>query len=247
MKNSKKIINIIKNNSYFKCKELPNMNLINFMVKSKNWNIDTIKANNTIIPIDIVPFEKHHKIIDKKKVVLHFYMFDNSFKQVINNPNKYVSILKQFGGIISFDLSLYIDMPLSLQMVNKFKNHKVAAYLQKLGINVIPNVRWGDERSFSFCFEGFEKRGIYAVSTHGCIKTKIEKTMFVNGLRKMIEVLEPKVILVHGPMPKEVFDQFKRKVVFVNYSSWISRCNNNNNNNKENKYENKYEKIQANN
>lgn len=102
-------------------------------------------------------------------------------------------------------------------------NRAIGSYLQKQGINVIPNIRWGDERSYKFAFDGVEKGAIYSIGTHGCIKTKKEKYYFREGLREMLKRLEPKLILVYGSMPNEVFDEFKHKYKFILYESYIAR------------------------
>ena len=41
-------------------------------------------------------------------------------------------------------------------------NRAVGAYLQEQGLNVIPNIRWQDKRSYDFCFDGVEKHQIPA-------------------------------------------------------------------------------------
>lgn len=48
------------------------------------------------------------------------------------------------------------------------KNPAIAHYLQKKGVYVIPNVRWGDERTYTtevfpepLAFMGFEKHSIH--------------------------------------------------------------------------------------
>lgn len=189
------------------------------------WEIPIIKNKNVEIPKDIVPYDKIKKIKEneRKSIYIHFYMHDIKFRQVITNTKKYLEKFKEYGGVISPDCSLYIDMPLCLQMANTYMNRAVGVYLQNNGIKVIPNVRWGDERSFKFAFDGLEENGVYAISTLGCIRSKEDKTRFKEGLREMIKKLNPQKILVHGTMPEYVFGEFQNQVTFINYESWISR------------------------
>ena len=95
-------------------------------------------------PKDIVPFEKRKKIKNKNEAYLHFYMNDKILKSYLKNPKKYLKEIQEFAGIISLDLSLYIDLPLSEQIHHSFTNKAHACFFQNNGINVIPNVRWGD-------------------------------------------------------------------------------------------------------
>ncbi len=59
---------------------------------------------------------------------------------------------------------------------------------------VIPNVRWGDERTFSnivlpekIAFLGLPKHSILSVGTYGCIKSKEAKYYFKEGLKTMLD------------------------------------------------------------
>jgi len=189
------------------------------------WEIPIIKKEDIDMPKDIIPYDKIKKISknDEKSVYVHFYMHDVKFRQVITNTKKYLDAFKKYGGVISPDCSLYIDMPLCLQMANTYMNRAIGFYLQNNGVKVIPNVRWGDERTYEFAFDGLESNGVYAISTWGCIKSKEDKSRFREGLREMIKRLNPKKILVHGDMPECIFSEFYGCVEFVNYESWTSR------------------------
>ena len=108
-------------------------------------------------------------------------------------------------------------------------NRAVGCYLQSQGLYVIPNVRWGDERSYTtvelpekFAFLGVPKNSIVSIGTYGCIKSRENKQYFVEGLSAMLDELSPEVVLVYGGMPESIFGQFKGKTKFVNYPDWIS-------------------------
>lgn len=91
------------------------------------WEIPFIKNENIDIPKDIIPFDKIKKISkeDEENIYIHFYMHDITFRQVITNTKKYLDIFKKYGGVISPDCSLYIDMPLCLQMANTYMNRAI--------------------------------------------------------------------------------------------------------------------------
>jgi hypothetical protein len=113
-----------------------------------------------------------------------------------------------------------------LQETNTYFNRAVAYYLQKNGIPVIPNVRWGEESTFDFAFLGIPKHQIVAVSTHGCMRgdttTKnLVRDCFVKGLPVMLDRLEPKQVIVYGHMPETVFGPYLGKTNFVRYPSEI--------------------------
>lgn len=138
-----------------------------------------------------------------------FYEHDKNFERFWNRPDKYLDKLKKFKGIISPDFSLYRNMPLCVQMWNTYRGRVLAVWLQNNGIEIIPNVRFGDERTFSFCFDGIEKNKTVAVGTHGCIKRKEDKIFFKIGLAKMVQELSPKAIIVYGRAPDSIFKPYK--------------------------------------
>lgn len=177
---------------------------------------------NAQIPIDIVPFEKARKEKNKRKYV-HFYMHDKNFASVLSFTYKYVDLLRQFDGVITPDPTLLINQSKCLQETNTYMNRAVGFYLQKNGIPVIPNIRWSDERSFEFCFLGIPKKAIVSISTHGCIRSKKQKEIFKEGLAKMLEVLEPTDVIVHGFMPESVFGDFYKTTRFHRYPSQFER------------------------
>lgn len=86
-----------------------------------------------------------------------FYEHDVNFERLWHNPKQYLAKLKKFKGIISPDFSLYRNMPLCMQMWNTYRGRAIAVWLQNNGVEIIPNVRFNDERTYEFCFDGIEK------------------------------------------------------------------------------------------
>jgi len=182
-----------------------------------------------IIPHDTIPFSLRNQTKDYSEFVV-FYEHDIRFADILTATDDYIDDLRNFPGVISPDCSLYRDMPLVLQIANTYMNRAVGHYLQSQGIYVIPNVRWGDERSYTTCvlpekfaFLGIPKHSIVSVGTYGCIQSKENKHYFREGLREMLKELEPEIVLVYGAMPEEVFGEFKDKTRFIQFPDWISK------------------------
>lgn len=183
-----------------------------------------------IIPQGMVPFSERNKSKDKKDFVC-FYEHDIKFRNILTATKEQIEDLKRFPGVISPDCSLYRDMPLVLQMMNVYLNRQVGHYLQTQGIYVIPNIRWGDERSYTrliptelpFAFLGVEKGGIYSIGTYGCCKTTENKHYLREGLRSFIKEIKPKIILVYGAMPKSIFKEFESSVKFIQFNDWTTK------------------------
>jgi len=96
-----------------------------------------------------------------------------------------------------------------MQMWNTYRGRALAAWLQDNGVEVIPNIRFNDDRTYDFCFDGIEKDKTVAVGTHGCIKKKTDKEYFKNGLNELVKRLSPKNIIVYGAAPDSIFKPYR--------------------------------------
>ena len=101
-----------------------------------------------VIPSGLVPFSKREKSFNLGfEDFVCFYENDIEFRSILTDTEKYVNDLKRFKGVITPDCSLYIDAPLAVQIANIYLNRAIGYYLKQNGIYVIPNIRWGDERT----------------------------------------------------------------------------------------------------
>lgn len=182
-----------------------------------------------IIPSGMVPFSMRERSQGKKDFVC-FYEHDISFRDILTKTEEYVDELKQYPGIITPDCSLYIDAPLCVQIADIYLNRAVGHYLQKQGLYVIPNIRWGDERTYTtelfdekVAFQGVDKHSIVSIGTYGQIRDAESKRYFREGLIEMLVELEPKVVLVYGAMPDKIFGDLKTKTQFIQYQDWITQ------------------------
>lgn len=194
------------------------------------FEIPIIKApSELIIPSGITPFTAYKRATDFSEAI-GFYEMDALFADVLRHPSIYIEQFRKFSAFISPDCSLYRDAPLSVQLANVYRNRAIGHFYQQQGLYVIPQVRWGDEQTYStavlpekIAFLGVEKHSIVAISSYGCISGQDNKHHFKAGLESMLLTIEPKIVLVYGSMPKCVFDDYKDLAQFVQYRDWISR------------------------
>lgn len=184
------------------------------------------------VPAGMVPFSQRKRSKNKQDFVC-FYEHDVKFREILTHTEDYVEELKQYPGVISPDCSLYIDAPLCVQIGCIYLNRAVGHYLSKQGMYVIPNIRWGDERTYTdalfgekIAFQGIDKHSIVSIGTYGQIKTAESKRYFREGLKAMIDELEPRVVLVYGAMPDSIFHGLDRKTQFIQYPDWTTRMRN---------------------
>ena len=189
--------------------------LVRSAVFDGKWEMPRIEAINEV-PDNLILFSEIRTGNNfSSNQWVHFYTADCRFECLWNNPSKQLSKLKKFRGVISPDFSVYRDLPLSMQAMNVYRNHALAYWLSTKGIKVIPNVRWGDERSYEFCFDGFPRNSVVSVGSNGCIKDAADFECFKNGLAEMNKRLTPHTILVYGPAPDSLFAKYKENGIHI--------------------------------
>ena len=181
-----------------------------------------------IIPEGMIPYTKIKYSTSFKEFIV-FYEHDIKFRDVITSIKEHIDNFKNFLGVVNPDCSLYRDMPLILQITNIYMSRAIGYYLWKNGLYSVPNIRWGDERSYStkffsepFAFSGVDKNSIVSIGTYGCIRGKDNKKHFKAGLSAMLDYLSPKIVLVYGPMPHNIFDEHHDRTSFVRFDDWIT-------------------------
>ncbi|MGN0557748.1 MAG: DUF4417 domain-containing protein [Acutalibacteraceae bacterium] len=165
--------------------------------------IPIIKAPpQIIIPEGITPFSVRHRAPSFNEAI-GFYEKDINFAEVLRSPQDYIDDFGRFKALISPDCSLYRDAPLTVQLANIYRNRAIGSYYQRRGQYVIPQIRWGNEYTYTtkyfpekIAFLGAEKHSIVAIGTYGCFDGRENKYYFSAGLEAMMETLEPQVVLV---------------------------------------------------
>ncbi len=166
------------------------------------------------LPNRLIAFSKALRTDDYDQWV-HFYEDDGSFERVWNKPTTYLSTLKKFKGIITPDFSIYRDMPLVMQEWNTYRGKALGHWWQSNGMNVLPNVRAGDERTYSFCCNGVMPEGIICIGSHGCLRIREEREYFKKGLYEIVNRLHPLCIVVYGAAPNSVFGSYKKQGIHI--------------------------------
>ena len=193
------------------------------------FGIPVIKRpSEFVIPSSIIQFSKRNRDTDPDLAV-GFYEMDTEFADVLIDPDRFIDEFRR-RPLISPDCSLYRDAPLAVQIANTYKSRAIGHYYQSHGVYVIPQIRWGNSLTYTtealpekLAFLGVEKHSIVAIGTYGCIRTADDKREFRAGLDAMMETLEPKVVLVYGPMPESVFGPYAHDAAFKQYDDWTSR------------------------
>lgn len=189
------------------CKDVFNSFLVKFASYSGIYEFPRIKPTYDI-PDKIIVFSKAVSCKEYNQWV-HFYEDDYQFERLWRNPKRYLPILKKFKGVILPDFSLYRDMPFVMQLWNIYRSRAIGHWLQIHGVKVIPNIRYGDRRTFKISCDGIQKNCVISVGAHGTMKKKIDKYIFLKGLDVIVKILNPCAIIIYG----NVQDKYLQKYI----------------------------------
>lgn len=153
-------------------------------------------------PVDHVPkrLQGFNYVLNKPdhEAGVHFFLDDYQFERIWQRPEFYIEKLGEFDCVLTPDFSLYIDMPVAMQVWNVYRSRLIGQIMQRYGYTVIPTVSWAYSDSFFFCFDGLPEGATLAVSTIGVKQNEEQLEIWRDGMNVMIELLKPKRLLVYG-------------------------------------------------
>lgn len=174
-----------------------------------------------LLPNRVITFSEALKTKDYDQWVV-FYEHDYQFIRVWNQPKRYLKILKRFRGVVTPDFSLYRRMPICMQKWSIYQSRALGHWWNENGLEVIPNVRFAGYRSYDFCFKGIEKNSTVCIGSHGCLKRRDERALFKEGLDEMVRQLQPRIIIVYGSAPDEIFNKYRKQGIEI--IAFESKC-----------------------
>lgn len=209
------------NNKNFSARKIP-VDCINarLLKKAKYSKTDLpLFECSDSIPTELISFKNAAQSKDAHEWV-HFFERDDRLEPIWESPELWGERLKRFEGIISPDLSVYRDDPLYVQGWNTFRNRTLAHYFYEQGHKVIPNIRFGVENSYSFCFDGIESNKPVCVSTLGMLASNDDRKFFKEGFAEMLKRLCPSTVIIYGQMPPDIFGEYQvLGIPFIQFST----------------------------
>lgn len=209
-----------------------------FMVKGADFSKNGIPFCPTTakeIPVELISYTEARAMYNRRvkagdqnffvNAHVHFYKddykFDGSRCGIWNAPQRAEKIFRHFAGIITPDFSTCLDFPFPITIYNTYRMRAFGYWYGKiLGGAVINNVRWGEEESFSYCFDGIPKNSIISIGTVASELHKQEnRELFNTGFNKLLEVLKPHTIIVYGSDKYSYFNSIRQKIKVVNFKS----------------------------
>lgn len=131
---------------------------------------------------------------------VHFFLDDYRFETAFSSPERTVGRVLDVGGALEPNFSIYYDMPRVAQVWNTYRTRWCGAYWQSQGVKVIPTVCWARSETFEFVFDGIPQGGSVALSALGMGQKPEDIQIFVDGLRELVDRVQPSTILSYGKL-----------------------------------------------
>lgn len=133
------------------------------------------------------------------------YEHDIKLRPFWRNAFKYLDEMLDHPGIISWDFSMYRNMPFALQYWNCFRGRLLGSLYERYGGTCIPNIRPSDIRSLKYSLDGLPTEATVSMGTLGAIKTSEDRTAFRMYVEAVVKRLKLKNIMIYGSAPESVF------------------------------------------
>ena len=176
------------------------------------------------LPSRALAFDRRMKAADHQDTLLHFFVDDSKLRPIKVSPHRFVEKFAGFAGLVTPDFSVHRSMPPHQRIFQIWASRVVGAYFQSKGLTVIPNIRWATTDDINYALTGIEKHSTVAVSSLGCLRDSLNRAHFIDGLRLLIQQLQPSLVLVHGSTPERVFNEFEGQTRFHRYPSDIENA-----------------------
>ncbi len=173
------------------------------------------------IPDNVISFNEIGQKDISANWIDHF-IDDSQFSRVYNNFQQQLPKYKRAKGVIGTDFSAYRNMPKWMRIGNIGKNRTIDAKLQANKIKVIPVASWAYIKDLDWSLDGLPSRSTIAISTNGVLRNLVSFNTFIEGVDILQKVLRPSLIVIAGPIIKEL-DKYDNILYYPNFSQRIQR------------------------
>lgn len=147
---------------------------------------------------------------NKESKVLLSFQYDKTIMSIYNNIFSLALKATCFKAVATPDYSAYLNMEPCQIEENVRHGLWVGAWLQYLGIAIIPTITWADAKTYDICFNYIEKGSVVAISTIGVAENI---PMFMEGFNEMMKRIQPSMVIVRGKLIRGM----KGKFIFVDF------------------------------
>lgn len=158
------------------------------------------------IPTKTAAFSRIPKSESDSEVLAHGYVGDKRLAGLYRDPSTYLNDFSRYGAVVCPDFSMHRHMPRHERVRSSWASRAVGAYFQTHGLKVVPNVRWGFVEDLTFVLDGLPMNSAVAISTQTLRRDGNSMRIFREGLRVVMEGLQPEGVLLYGSAPTSILE-----------------------------------------
>jgi hypothetical protein len=151
------------------------------------------------VPERLAPW---HSRKDYPGAAVHYFLDDYRFESIWRNPPATLDRLRAAEAVLSPDFSLWSEDPWPVTLWQIYRARWMGAYWQSRGLRVIPTAEYAMPAQ-AWHFTGLPKGSVIAFQGYGN-RTPDAADLYEDGVRMMIDLLEPTVLLCYGRFPERV-------------------------------------------
>ena len=195
------------------------------LIYDSEYNIPIIPPVNISVE-RLIPWKPSQKDYNG---TVHFYMDDEKFSSIATYPRKYINAVKKYQSVIQPDFSHYPQWNYNVQRWSHFLRQWVGAIWTYYGqVTVIPNVHIPPDKNkqWDFYWAGLPQKSLIALSCMDAsdyAKNPESQTWFLNGIKKVIEKLNPIHIIYYGGEIKKLEQEFGSLITWFNRQQFIGQ------------------------
>lgn len=141
----------------------------------------------------------YYKTGTLKGYFIHFYIKDELFECVRNNPENYFPMFMAADFVVGLDYSVFRNHPYPVILKNQFDNMVLSTYFQSMGVTVLPNINWCMPIYYKILFCGQPKECTIVVNSKSVnLRDMKGIELWLHGYAESIKRLHPTNIIRFG-------------------------------------------------
>jgi hypothetical protein len=130
-----------------------------------------------------------------------FYLADDRLETLWRSKERFATEFRLHGIVsaVEPDFSLWCDQPIEDQLHNIRRTRIVGRLFQEGGLLLVPNLNWGDERSFPSCFAGIPQHvPVCMTECRTAGGNDNDRRAFLRGLEQGVKEIMPQHVCIYG-------------------------------------------------
>ncbi|MSV76867.1 MAG: DUF4417 domain-containing protein [Actinobacteria bacterium] len=168
------------------------------------------RVNVTDIPDELVAFDDRKRAKSPTHAGLHFFRDDKKFISILVKPEAKTMEFAPYKIMLTPDVTIGDGMPPWQKARNVVLGRAAGVVWEKRGMKVIPTVRWTNQEDLDLVTCGIPQRSVFAVSSYMARRDPTDYSIFQEGLRYLVNCLNPVAVIVYGSLDDELSNELSR-------------------------------------